>query len=70
LFENTGGNNFIEIDPSIAKFTGYEIDKVNILTVKIINKAPIAQRIHVLPVVNQNFSFKLDKKGVLASGMS
>lgn len=52
------------------KFTGYELDKINSITIKIINKAPISQRIHILPNPSQNFSVKLDKKGILASGMS
>lgn len=49
---------------------GYEINKVNSLKIKILNKATIPQRIHVLPLESNNFSFSMNKKGLIPSGMS
>ena len=48
-FIEVGGNSFILIDPPTAKFQGFEINKINILKIKISNKSPISQRIQVLP---------------------
>lgn len=69
VFETVGGNSFFEIDPPIVKFAGYELNKVNKLVVRVINKSPVSQRIHVMPMTSKIFSLHLDKKGVLSTGM-
>ncbi|KRX00150.1 hypothetical protein PPERSA_10649 [Pseudocohnilembus persalinus] len=71
-FQQIGGNEFLQIEPSIAKFTGFEINKLNILKLRVINKASVAQRIHVLPSKKENnvFQVKMMKKGQLAPGMN
>ena len=40
------------------------------MTVKIINKSPIPQRVHVQPPTQHGFSVKVNKKGPIAAGMS
>lgn len=40
------------------------------MTIRVINKAPIPQRLHILPPNSQFFSIKVDKKGILSTGMS
>ena len=40
------------------------------MTVRIVNKAPIPQRIHVLPPEDPAFTIKAIKKGAIAPGMS
>ncbi|KAL4456204.1 hypothetical protein ABPG74_014165 [Tetrahymena malaccensis] len=64
------GNSFIQVEPPSAKFMGYEINKLNTIKVKVINKATIPQRIHVLPLESNNFTIKMNKKGLLPTGMS
>jgi hypothetical protein len=48
-FEKTHGNIYVQLDPPEIKFNGYEINKINTLNFKIINKAPIPQRFNILP---------------------
>jgi hypothetical protein len=64
-----GGNNFIEVQPAMAKFAGFEINKINIIKLKIINKSSLPQRINVLPLQSPVFQIKFVKKGLLPSGM-
>ena len=45
-----GGNIFIEIEPGVLEFAGFELGKLYTLSIKIINKAPIGQRINVMPL--------------------
>ena len=47
-FEKTQGNLYVELDPAEIKFNGYELNKINTLTFKIINKAPIPQRFNII----------------------
>lgn len=51
--------------PSVAKFAGYEINKLNIIRVKLQNRTAAAVRVHVLPFTNQHFSTKMSLKGLL-----
>ncbi|EGR31074.1 hypothetical protein IMG5_117990 [Ichthyophthirius multifiliis] len=64
------GNQFIQVDPPILKFIGFDINKINSLKLKVINKAEVSQRIHVLPLDSDSFDFKMNKKGLVAPGMS
>lgn len=64
------GNAFVQIDPPEVKFAGYELDKSYTAVIKIINRAPIPQRIVILPPEETAFSIKTNKKGSIASGMS
>ena len=32
------GNKFIEVDPEVVKFEGFEINKLNVIKIKVINK--------------------------------
>lgn len=43
------GNAFIELEPAEIKFAGYEIGKSYSANVKVINRAPVSQRISILP---------------------
>lgn len=52
------------------KFTGFEVNKVNTVKIRVLNKASESQRIHVLPLESNHFTFKMNKKGLLPSGMS
>lgn len=65
-----GGNSFVEIEPAVARFSGYELNRDNVLTIRVINKAPIPQRLHILPPNSAFFSIKVDKKGILSTGMA
>lgn len=64
------GNAFIQIDPPELKFAGYELDRSYTATIKIINRAPIPQRIAILQPEEPCFAIKTNKKGSIASGMS
>jgi hypothetical protein len=59
----------LELEPSVAKFAGFEVGKLNILKVKLVNTSPFPQRVHILPPTSNFFQIKCDKKGLLASGM-
>jgi hypothetical protein len=39
------------------------------MIIRVLNKAPIPQRLHILPPTSQFFSIKVDKKGILSTGM-
>jgi hypothetical protein len=54
----------------VVKFSGFELGKLNITKVKIINTASKPQRVHILPPTTPYFSIKFDKKGQLVPGMS
>ena len=69
-YDLIGTNGYIEIDPAVVKFSGYEVGKVNITKVRIINCSSKSQRVHILPPSTPYFSIKFDKKGQLAPGMS
>lgn len=69
-FENIGTNGFIEIEPKVLKFAGFEVGKLNILKVKVINASTRSQRVHILPPTSPFFSIKFDKKGLIAAGNS
>lgn len=69
-FDLIGTNGYIEIDPFIVKFSGFEAGKVNIAKTRIINCSSKSQRVHILPPSTPFFSIKFDKKGQLAPGMS
>jgi hypothetical protein len=59
----------VEIEPPIARFAGYELNRDNVLIIRVLNKAPIPQRLHILPPNSAFFSIKVDKKGILSTGM-
>ena len=69
-FEKTTGNAFISIDPPEIKYAGYELDKSYTATVRIINRAPIPQRMTIIPPESSAFAIKTNKKGSIAAGMS
>ena len=69
-FDATTGNSFIRFDPVEVKFNGYELGKPQTATVKILNLAPIPQRVHILPPTEPGFSIKTNKKGSIAAGMA
>lgn len=69
-FDATTGNAFIRFEPVEVKFNGYELGKPQTATVKILNLAPIPQRVHILPPTEPNFSIKTNKKGSIAAGMA
>ncbi|KAL4510673.1 hypothetical protein ABPG72_004827 [Tetrahymena utriculariae] len=58
-------NDKIIMTPSVAKFAGYEINKLNIVRIKLQNKTVDPVRIHVLPFNNQFFQTKINKRGLL-----
>ena len=60
---------FLAIEPNLIKFSGFEVGKMNILKVRIINTSQKPQRIHILPPITPYFQIRYDKKGTLASGM-
>lgn len=53
-----------------VKFNGYELGKTQTVLVRIINKSPIPQRVHILPPTEAGFSVRVNKKGPIAAGMS
>jgi hypothetical protein len=53
-----------------VKFNGYELGKIQTTTVKMVNKSPISQRVHILPPTEPGFIIKVNKKGPIAPGMS
>lgn len=63
------GNAFIQLEPAEVKFAGYELGKSYTTNVKVINRAPVPQRISILPPEEPGFSIKTNKKGSIASGM-
>jgi hypothetical protein len=69
-FEQTKGNEFIDIEPPILRFAGFELNKVNSMRIRVINKAPIPQRINVIPPNSPLFSVKVNKKGAISTGIS
>lgn len=69
-FDLIGTNGYIEVDPFVVKFSGFEVGKVNIAKTRIINCSSKSQRVHILPPSTPFFSIKFDKKGQLAPGMS
>jgi hypothetical protein len=69
-YELIGSNGSIQIEPKIVKFPGFEIGKLNITKVKVINASTKAQRVHILSPSTPYFTIKFEKKGQLVSGMS
>lgn len=52
------------------KFSGFEVGKLNVLKVRVINKNPMPQRVYVLPPKSDHFNVKFDKKGAIPAGMA
>lgn len=59
----------LAIEPNLVKYSGFEIGKMNISKVKIINTTQKPQRVHILPPSSPYFQIRYDKKGTLAPGM-
>ncbi|CAD8158515.1 unnamed protein product [Paramecium octaurelia] len=59
----------IIIEPEIVRFAGFEVGKLNLLKIRVINKYLQPQRILVIPPKTNFFNVKYDKKGAIASGM-
>lgn len=58
-FDKTDGNVYIEFEPAEVKFQGYELNTTRQAQIRVINKAPIPQRIHILPPTEECFSIKV-----------
>jgi hypothetical protein len=54
----------------VVKFSGYQLDKVHTLRIKLINISSHPQRLYILPPMTAFFKIKYNKKGVIPSGVS
>lgn len=69
-YDKVGSNLNVIAEPAMAKFSGFEINKLNVLKIRIINKTTHPHRIYVLPPKSEYFNVKFDKKGAIPSGMA
>jgi hypothetical protein len=67
--KTTSISSKFSIEPKIIKFVGFEVGTTKIKKFKIINISGNLQRLVILPMISDNFSFYFDKKGDIASGM-
>jgi hypothetical protein len=69
-FEQLQRNEVIETRPHVLHFGGFQIHKEHSQVLRVINISPSSLRLAIIGPSTPNFSFSLDKKGLLAPGMS
>jgi hypothetical protein len=63
-------NSLLRIEPSEIIFRGFDVGTQQTRVLKITNTAAIAQRLHIIPPLNQELEFCFSKKASIAPGMS
>lgn len=53
----------------MAKFSGFEVTKINVMKIVVRNISKYAQRVHILHPQTPFFKLKYTKKGSIAPGM-
>ncbi len=63
-------NSLLRIEPAEMIFRGFEVGIQQTRVLRITNTAAIAQRLHIIPPLNQELEFCFSKKASIAPGMS
>mmetsp|Transcript_56387 Transcript_56387/g.132233 ORF Transcript_56387/g.132233 Transcript_56387/m.132233 type:complete len:891 (-) Transcript_56387:47-2719(-) len=69
-FQQLHRNDVIESKPHTLHFAGFQINKEHSQVLKIVNISPKTLRLAILPPTTQWFKIDIDKKGLVAPGMS
>eukprot|EP00743_Colponemidia_sp_Colp-15_P003394 GILK01003668.1.p1 GENE.GILK01003668.1~~GILK01003668.1.p1 ORF type:complete len:832 (-),score=131.18 GILK01003668.1:94-2589(-) len=70
IYAKLGSNGFVDARPSVLHFGGYQVDKTHTQLLRIVNVSSESQRIHILNPTTKFFTTRVNKKGLLAPGMS
>mmetsp|Transcript_38006 Transcript_38006/g.88821 ORF Transcript_38006/g.88821 Transcript_38006/m.88821 type:complete len:894 (+) Transcript_38006:134-2815(+) len=70
IFEQLHRNDIIESRPHVMHFSGFQIHKEHSQVLKIVNISPKTLRLSIIPPATKWFKIDIDKKGLIAPGMS
>jgi hypothetical protein len=69
VYATIGTNGALVAEPGVLHFGGFEPGKRHTQVLRIVNRSPVSQRLHIIPPSTPHFKATCDKKGTLAPGM-
>ena len=70
VYAKLGRSALLHASPTVVHFGGFRLHQRHEQRVRVVNRSPVSQRIHVLPPSTPHFTLQMDKRGVIAPGMA